>query len=190
MKLLNIEKLYAGTHTNLYDLVYLSKANAEKHYSIISRNKELNPENINDNKPSSGVIICAITEDNSKMLILNEFRMSVNRNIINFPSGLIDSNESIEDAARRELLEETGHDIVSITKVLKPSYSAIGITDEKVTVIVCRITNAPVQNQSMSSNEQLSLKLVNKVEMTSLLDTHEFSSRTQLLASAWTDNLL
>lgn len=190
MKLQKIEKLYTGSHTNLYDLVYRNKGNKEKHYSIISRNKDLTPENILNEKPSNGVVICAITQDNSKMLILNEFRMSVNRNIINFPSGLVDPGESIEDAARRELLEETGHDIVSIKKVLKPSYSAIGITDEKITVVVCYITNEPVKKQNMSDNEQLSLKLVDKNQMTNLLEAHEFSSRTQLLAAAWFDNLL
>ncbi len=59
------------------------------------------------------VAILAVTGDR-KVILVEQFRVPVGKNVIEFPAGLADKHngreeETLEDAAKRELLEETGY---------------------------------------------------------------------------------
>jgi ADP-ribose pyrophosphatase len=62
--------------------------------------------------------ILAITED-QRVLAVRQYRPAVERYTLELPSGLVDPGESPEQAARRELLEETGYEAASL-EVLGP----------------------------------------------------------------------
>lgn len=68
--------------------------------------------------------------DNGDFLLIKEFRYPVNRFCYSFPTGMIDKNESVEEAAKRELFEETGARLVSVDRVLPPGHFAVGLCDE------------------------------------------------------------
>jgi ADP-ribose diphosphatase len=53
------------------------------------------------------VVMVAITPANT-VLIEKQFRPPLGRDVIELPAGLVDPGESMEEAARRELIEETG----------------------------------------------------------------------------------
>lgn len=55
------------------------------------------------------VTILAITENN-EVLLVSQYRPALERMSLELPSGHIESGESPEQAARRELLEETGYE--------------------------------------------------------------------------------
>lgn len=52
--------------------------------------------------------IAALTED-EEVLLVKQFRPGPERVLMSTPSGYIDANEAPKDAAKRELLEETGY---------------------------------------------------------------------------------
>jgi ADP-ribose pyrophosphatase len=54
------------------------------------------------------VSVVAITPSR-ELLLVRQFRQVVDRETLELPSGHVEPRESPEDAARRELLEETGH---------------------------------------------------------------------------------
>ena len=61
------------------------------------------------------VSIAAITENN-EIILEKIFRLPANKYILELPSGLTDKkDESLEDAIRRELLEETGYTVQKAT---------------------------------------------------------------------------
>lgn len=59
-------------------------------------------------KHNGGVVILA--EKHNKILMVKQFRYAVGQALYELPAGKLDKqNEEILDAAKRELLEETGH---------------------------------------------------------------------------------
>lgn len=61
-----------------------------------------------------GVCVLALDENNHTFLI-EQYRFGIEHDLLEFPAGLIDSGESIETAAIRELQEETGYHAHKIT---------------------------------------------------------------------------
>ena len=86
---------------------------------------------------TGAAIIIAVTKE-QKVLLVEQYRTPVHARTIELPAGIIgdepgSTNESIAEAARRELLEETGYTAEHIEAVTTgPSCS--GITSERVTL--------------------------------------------------------
>lgn len=82
-------------------------------------------------------IIVAVTDEN-KLLLVEQYRIPVQARTIEFPAGIIGdepgaADERHSDAARRELLEETGFDAEEI-ETLTTGPSSSGLTSEVVTL--------------------------------------------------------
>lgn len=54
------------------------------------------------------VVILPFTKER-EVILTKQFRPAVNKYVIEFPAGLSERDESLEEAAKRELLEETGY---------------------------------------------------------------------------------
>ena len=82
---------------------------------------------------SAAVIIIAVTPDD-KLLFVEQFRVPMNANCIEMPAGLVgdfDASDTLESAARRELLEETGWQAEEM-KVLMVGPSSSGMSSEMI----------------------------------------------------------
>ena len=79
----------------------------------------------------TAVEIIARFEDGD-YLLCREFRFAVNDYVWEFPTGVIDGDETPEEAAKRELMEETGLELVSIDRILPPACYSVGLCDELI----------------------------------------------------------
>jgi ADP-ribose pyrophosphatase len=87
-------------------------------------------------KTSGVVAILAITEDR-KLILVEQFRVPVDKCVIEIPAGLAGDteggeNESLAEAAKRELLEETGYEAQRMEYLTAGPPSA-GLSTEVVT---------------------------------------------------------
>lgn len=57
---------------------------------------------------NGGVVIVALTNDN-KIILVKQFRYPLKRTILEVPAGKLEKDENPDDAAKRELEEETGY---------------------------------------------------------------------------------
>ena len=87
----------------------------------------------------SVVAIIPLTDD-GKLVLVEQFRVPTNSNVIELPAGLAgdipgQEDEPLETAARRELLEETGYEAGNLEYLTKVVSSA-GLTDERVVLFL------------------------------------------------------
>lgn len=182
-KLLKLKKTSEQSHTAVYDLTYKNRMDDEKIYTIMSRNKELTTETLAEK--TDAVIMLVLSSDLKKALLLKEFRMGLNKVIINSPAGLIDPGEDIVAAATRELKEETGYEVKSILHALNPGYSSAGITDEKVAVVICTADESIINTQELSTDETIDYDWYTVDQMITLHESYDFDIRTELLCQVW-----
>lgn len=176
MKLLKLEKVHDGKYLKNYELTYLNKEGKEKKYEMVSR-KEIATKEELGMRPS-GVSIVAY-QDN-KILLLKEFRMSINKSIYNLCAGMFETGESLEHCIERELYEETGLKLKKILKILPPSYAAVGFSDT-TTYFAFVETQGEIADHT-SANEKIIPCFFTKEEIGKLIETEEFSSRSQMAA--------
>ena len=87
----------------------------------------------------SAVIVIAVTPED-RLVFVEQFRVPMNARTIEMPAGLvgdIDAHDTLEDAARRELLEETGW-LASEVKVLMVGPTSSGMSNEVVAFVRAR----------------------------------------------------
>lgn len=90
------------------------------------------------------VIVPHIVPDDEYILV-RQFRPPVGRYVIEFPAGLIDSGETADISAQRELYEETGYE-GKIVRVFAPGYSSPGMSGETVTFVFMEVDGTKYQN--------------------------------------------
>lgn len=183
MKLINIEKKYSGNFLSYYVSTYLNMDNKEKKYEFISRNPQLTIQNFG-NHEACAVGMIVFSEDKEKILIEKEFRMGCNNYIYNFPAGLIENNEDVISASKRELIEETGIEILEIIDVLPEAYVS-GATIDETLITVIAVGKGELQD-SNSYDEEISTKWYTKSDVQKLFSNKELMSvRTQLFLYKW-----
>jgi len=186
MKLKRIDKIHTGNYLTRYNFTYLLNDNKEKVYEMVSRDKELTTESDIISKKCDAVVIIAFNEDETKILLNKEFRLALNTWIYNFPAGLIDKDEDIITAAKRELFEETGLELYDVKKIFKESFASIGISNEKSVTIICKAKGD--FKPSNSNVEEIEANFYTKEEVKKLIDNEYCAARTQSFLYLWSLN--
>ncbi|HZV35652.1 MAG TPA: NUDIX hydrolase [Verrucomicrobiae bacterium] len=87
---------------------------------------------------ATGAAIIAAVTDEQKLLLVEQFRIPVHSRTIELPAGIIGdepggSDESVEQAANRELIEETGYSAAKM-EALTHGPASSGLTSETVSL--------------------------------------------------------
>ena len=78
--------------------------------------------------PAAVVILASLT--NGNFLLIEEYRHPTSKVLLSCPAGYIDANESPLEAAKRELLEETGYQAESFL-LMGSAYPYAGLSGQK-----------------------------------------------------------
>ena len=120
-KTIKSERIYEGAIINLRrDEVTVQKGTSKR--EIIEHN--------------GGAVLAAVT-DEGKLVMVRQYRKAAGRVMLEVPAGKIDPGESPEEAAKRELKEETGYTAENI-KFLMQFYPSVGYSEEILYLYLCR----------------------------------------------------
>jgi ADP-ribose pyrophosphatase len=184
MKIKNVEKIQEGKYSGRYNVTYETAKGNEKVYEMISRDRNMNIDTISNlDKTADAVCVIAFNKDMSKVCVNQEFRMATNQVVYGFPAGLIDKGETPEEAAERELREETGLCVTKILATLPGSYSAVGVSNERTAVVFCIVDGDPVDTQE--EMEEIKPIWINRENALDIANSEKSCSRTQMFMYMW-----
>ena len=102
------------------------------------------------------VAVVALTADN-KLVLVRQFRTPTGEVVLELPAGVPDQNEKGEDAARRELQEETGYYAKTVTKIWQ-GYASPGYSNEQIQFFLAQ--ELELRQQSPDEDEFVEVELI------------------------------
>lgn len=138
-------------------------------------------------KHQGAVVVIAELPD-GRLLFERQHRYPVGRTMIELPAGKIDPGEPIEVCARRELLEETGHqaDDWRHVGVMHP---CIGYSNERIEIFLARRLRK-VAEPSLDHGEFLTVFELSLDEAAALVLTGEITDAKTITGLFWAERLL
>ena len=183
-KYTSIENLYNNRYLNFYHMDALTDSGRAFDYFFVSRNNSENIRIVTGSDAAEGCVIYPVLKDDpEKIILIRQYRYPLGRFIYELPAGLIDPGESPEQAAVRELKEETGY-------VLEPVhgdemwnrafYMGAGFTDESSATVFGYAVGDPGA-RALEESESISVLTADKAEVRRILKEEQVSLRMAYL---------
>ncbi|MGB4398431.1 MAG: NUDIX hydrolase [Daejeonella sp.] len=117
------------------------------------------------------VNVIALTEDN-QVILVRQYRHAAGEEILELPGGVIEENEIPEQAARRELLEETGYEFTSF-EFLADLYANPSTANNKTH---CFLATGGIKtsDQKLDRGEEIIVELVSLEKLKELVLSNSF----------------
>ncbi len=169
-----IKELATTKFLNMYDVDYVNKIGNSKKWTSVSRVslKEYENRLLTHNTTTDAVLIAPYHIEKEKLVLVKQYRVPLNHYIYEIPAGLVDNNEDIENCVKRELLEETGLELVEIKKVFKNIYLSPGITDECASLVFCTC-KGDISYDHLQEDEDLTIHMYSQDEIDDIIKNEE-----------------
>ncbi|MCI9006775.1 MAG: NUDIX hydrolase [Lachnospiraceae bacterium] len=178
-RILSVEKTTDNRFLNMYNLHHENKVGRKGLYHMASRGKNIENLKLSTRKNTpDGVIIYSIYgEKRDRMVLVRQYRITIDDYIYELPAGLIDEGETFAQAGARELKEETGLDFepLQVDEMYhKAFFTTIGMTDESCATVY-GYASGTVSRDGLEENEQLEVVLADRAEVKRILKEENVS---------------
>ena len=125
---------------------------------------------------ASGIVAILAITDNRELILVEQFRIPVNKRVIEIPAGLAGDiegkeNEALVEAAKRELLEETGYEAQRM-EYLTEGPSSAGLSTEVITLFRAHDLKKASQGGGDES-ENIQIHVVPLAELNSWIESKQ-----------------
>ena len=184
-KYINVRKLTDSAFLNLYEMDAIDTKGEGFHYYFATRNSEDKLRLKTHNMEPEGVLVYALCKDNpDKLLMIKQYRYPVDEYLYELPAGLIDEGETPEQAAVREIKEETGLNLEVYTggdMAFRKSYVfAQGISDEAGCTVYGYVSG-DISGELQEASERIQAFYVDKAEARRILREEKTTMRAAYL---------
>ncbi len=166
MEIRSAAKLTNSKWLNMFEVSYVDPAGRIRAWQTVTRAAEPKCITGEYNTPDAVVIVPYHTAA-AKLVITREFRVPLADYEYGFPAGLVDKGETIAQAARRELREETGLRLTRCIRISPPLYSSAGMTDESVSMVYGECDGQP-STEGNTGPELIEVQLINRLQAAQL----------------------
>ena len=136
--------------------------------------------------PGAVVIIPVLA--NGKLLFERQHRYPIHQTILELPAGKIDPDEDIALTAKRELLEETGHEAAN-WRYLGVMHPCVGYANERIEIFLATGVTR-VGDQQLDEGEFLSLLELSLDEAAERVRLGEITDGKTITALFWAEKVL
>ena len=171
-----IEKITKQTDNrfvNLYHVEGKNRVGKPLHYYVASRAKTIEQMKLKTkvNRPDGVIIYSLCGENHDKVILVRQYRVTIDDYIYEFPAGLVEEGENYREAAVREMHEETGltfHPLEAEACFEKPYFTTIGMTDESCASVYGYATGT-ISRKYMEESEEIEVVLADRKEVARIL---------------------
>jgi ADP-ribose pyrophosphatase len=147
MKVISCRELLRNKLFTIVDEVATDSSGFEIHRSIVRH-------------PGSAVMMPV--DGRERVLLVKQFRLPAERNLWELPAGRVDPGETVLQAAKRELREETGYSARNWTKLVT-FWASPGYVDEKMTLLLAQ--NLTEGAQEPMEDERIEMRWFTRKEL-------------------------
>lgn len=169
----NITQTTQNRFLNMYTLDTVNKKGRKSKYFVASRAESVEKLKINTRKNTpDGVIIYSLYgEKKDRVVLIRQYRYSIDDYIYEFPAGLVEKGEDFHASAIREMKEETGLDFVPVKVDFcyeKPYFMTIGMTDESCATVY-GVSSGSVSAEGLEDSEEIEVVIADREEVRRIL---------------------
>ena len=172
-KISEVSRLTDNPHLNLYHLKGTNRVGKPLNYYIASRVKNMERLKLKTkrNDPDGIIAYSLYGEKRDRVVLVRQYRYSIDDYIYEFPAGLVEEGEDYREAGIRELKEETGLSLELIDADLmfeKPGFMSVGMTDESCATIYGYASGTP-SKKGQEDSEEIEIVLADREEVKRIL---------------------
>lgn len=157
---------------NLYEFEAERRSGRIAPYFVASRAEQADKLRAVADRPSDGVIIYSVYgEKKDRVVLVRQFRYPLNDYVYEFPAGLVEPGETVEESGVREIYEETGLTFTpkkTDPRYNRPFFTTVGMTDECCGTIYGYCSGTP-SNAHEEESEDIQVVLADRNECRRIL---------------------
>ena len=162
-----LRKLTDSRWINLFEVECRHESGRQGTWHFVSR-KAVPPLGAAPLAPDAVFIVPIVrTAHGNRLVVIREFRVALGDFELSCPAGLIDPGETIEEAVRRELKEETGLELTRILAVSPPVVSSAGMSDESAVVTIVECSGEP-DTAGLDGSEEIEILVIDYDQLCAL----------------------
>jgi ADP-ribose pyrophosphatase len=172
-KINDVKMTTANRFLNMFEVDATDKNGRPARYFVASRAERVEDLKIStgQNKPDGVIIYSLYGEKRDRVVLIRQYRYPVDGYVYEFPAGLVDAGENYEQAAVREMHEETGLVFTPLKTdpmYQEPRFTTVGLTDESCATVY-GYAEGKISDRFLEESEVLEIVLADRDEVRRIL---------------------
>ena len=169
---IGVRKQTDNRFLNMYELEAVTDSGRHTPYYLASRSETEDGLKLRTgvNNPDGVLIYALYGEDRDRVVLIRQYRYPLGGYVYEFPAGLVEDGEDMQEAGIREMFEETGLTFVPKDggSYCRPFFTTIGMTDESCGTVYGYCEGQPT-NTNQEASEEIQVVIADREECRRIL---------------------